>query len=380
MTRLSLVALLAVAGAGPPADLAPPPRPATPVDRMHRLVEEYDRIEPVFREGEAVKTEAERVAAIRRYEEALRGWRVKAVAAVRAAVGLPEAPPAAAEDEVVAARGTYGLVRRVQADRPLDRPENSPLFLSLVQAGLPEATALLEEAVEGHPDPKVRGQAALALGWFAKWRVMQDGEHKFGFGKRLTGAERERWEARGEKYLTLAAETYPAGEAVGLAAGRVGPVARAERAGLRNLSSLQVGKTAPDLAGDDLDGRPFKLSDQRGKVAVVVFWASWCGPCLKMVPQEKELTGRLKGRPFVLVGVNGDDDPEKARQAAEKHGMTWPSVRTAGDIPVAPSWCCHKWPTVYVIDAKRVIRFIDIKGDELDKAVDGLLEELEAKK
>src|SRR5688572_12569567 len=74
-----------------------------------------------------------------------------------------------------------------------------------------------------------------------------------------------------------------------------------------------VGKPAPELSAVDFDGKPVKLSDYRGKVVVVVFWASWCGPCLKMIPHEKELATRFHDRPFAMIGVNNDSEPERAR-------------------------------------------------------------------
>ena len=49
-----------------------------------------------------------------------------------------------------------------------------------------------------------------------------------------------------------------------------------------------------------------------GKVVVLVFWGSWCGPCMAAVPHERQLVERFKGRPFVVVGVNSDEDREKA--------------------------------------------------------------------
>ena len=71
---------------------------------------------------------------------------------------------------------------------------------------------------------------------------------------------------------------------------------------LYELRHLQVGKQAPDIEGEDLDEARLKLGHYRGKVVLLVFWASWCGPCMRAVPHEKELVKRFKGRPFVLLG------------------------------------------------------------------------------
>jgi thiol-disulfide isomerase/thioredoxin len=126
---------------------------------------------------------------------------------------------------------------------------------------------------------------------------------------------------------------------------------------LFEIQHLSIGRIVPELDGEDLDRKPLKLSDFRGKVVVVSFWATWCSPCMQLVPHEKALVEKMKGRPFVLIGVNGDDDREKARAVAASEGMTWRSFWSGGrthGIPV--QWGVKEWPTIYVIDANGVIR------------------------
>src|SRR3981081_1367828 len=87
---------------------------------------------------------------------------------------------------------------------------------------------------------------------------------------------------------------------------------------------------APDFELKSLDGRAVRLSDFHGKVVVLNFWATWCAPCMALVPQERSLVDRLKGRPFALVGVNGDADKDAAKRVIEKEGMTWRSFWDGG--------------------------------------------------
>src|SRR5438105_9037394 len=64
------------------------------------------------------------------------------------------------------------------------------------------------------------------------------------------------------------------------------------------------GEPAPEIKGEDMDGKPLKLSDYRGKVVLLDFWGFWCAYCLRYIPHEKDLVRQYEGRPFVLLGVN----------------------------------------------------------------------------
>lgn len=142
---------------------------------------------------------------------------------------------------------------------------------------------------------------------------------------------------------------------------------------LFELRSLRIGKIAPEIEAADLDGKTFKLSESRGKVTVLVFWAGWCGPCMAEVPHEKKLVQRLASQPFALIGVNGDEDPKKGRDVAAKTGINWRSFWNGRDGEIARAWNLKGWPTVYVLDKQGVIRFKHVRDKELDAAVDELL-------
>ncbi len=140
---------------------------------------------------------------------------------------------------------------------------------------------------------------------------------------------------------------------------------------------LRVGQAAPEISGEDIRGRPLKLSDYRGDVVVLSFWGSWCGPCMKMVPEERKLYERMRNKPFVLLGVDCGDARKKAARTIESEQMDWPSVWDGGgDVgPIQGKYNISEFPSVYVLDKQGVTRFINVRGKELDQAVDQLVAE-----
>jgi hypothetical protein len=100
-----------------------------------------------------------------------------------------------------------------------------------------------------------------------------------------------------------------------------------------------------------------------------------------MYPHERSLVKRLENEPFALIGVNSDKDLEKLAKRIEEEQITWRSFwngpkGTGG--PISTAWNVSGWPTIYVLDAEGVIRFKNVRGEAMDKAVDELLAEMKA--
>ena len=98
-----------------------------------------------------------------------------------------------------------------------------------------------------------------------------------------------------------------------------------------------------------------------------------------MYPHERSLVKRMEGKPFALLGINSDSDREKLKKdVLPKENITWRSFWNGGstDGPISREWNVHGWPTIYVLDAKGVIRFKNTREKALDKAVDSLLKEM----
>src|SRR5215471_5748155 len=99
-----------------------------------------------------------------------------------------------------------------------------------------------------------------------------------------------------------------------------------------------------------------------------------------MYPHERSLVDEMKGEKFTLFAVNSDRTPTRLRAVIKREKMTWPILFDNGgsDGPVATKWGVRAWPTIYVIDAKGVIRFIGPRDEALSRAAKQLV--LESKK
>jgi peroxiredoxin len=122
-------------------------------------------------------------------------------------------------------------------------------------------------------------------------------------------------------------------------------------------TSFGVGKPAPDFSLPRLGGGTVALSQFRGSVVVVDFWASWCGPCREELPALEKLRKEYEPRGVRFVGVNIDDDREAAAHAAEQLGLTMP-IALDTDKQAAQSFQPPTMPTSFVIDRGGVVRFV----------------------
>jgi peroxiredoxin len=145
------------------------------------------------------------------------------------------------------------------------------------------------------------------------------------------------------------------------------------------VKSLTIGKVAPDIEGLDLDGRPFRLSDFRGKVVVLTFSGEWCGICRSEYPYQRLLLELYANWPFARVGVESGAHPAAPKRAKAHQRHTYRSWWDAGRPPakgsIARSWSVSGWPTTYVLDGRGVIRFVDLRKEDLLKGVRQLLGE-----
>jgi peroxiredoxin len=249
---------------------------------------------------------------------------------------------------------------------------------------MPVAEKWLREYLDKSPNRQTRARACFELALYKKWlfeRAVQEmnawwiEQLEKNFGKGSTD------------YLKKLDPDRLTDDAISLLDRLINEFGDVESSGARladaarpyyfELSKLAIGRAAPEIEADDLDGVPFRLTQYRGKVVVLTFWATWCGPCMAMVPHERTMVKRFEGKPFALLGINGDQDRDTAKRAVREHEINWRDA-SAKKEPISKTWNVRGWPTGYVIDHNGIIRYKNLRGRELEKAVEQLLQEAEA--
>jgi peroxiredoxin len=124
-----------------------------------------------------------------------------------------------------------------------------------------------------------------------------------------------------------------------------------------SAASVTPSTTAPDFTLRQLEGPNLRLAERRGKVVLVNFWATWCGPCRVEMPQLNRLYDKYRGAGFVLLGVNIDEDPATARALAGKLGLKFP-VLLDTDRKVVGAYDLNAMPATVLIDRDGRVRHL----------------------
>jgi len=136
------------------------------------------------------------------------------------------------------------------------------------------------------------------------------------------------------------------------------------------------GQAAAEIALPTVAGDTVRLSSLKGKVVLLDFWASWCGPCRSSNKELTKLYPKYKSKGFEILGVSLDDEPAKWRSAIAKDKITWLQVNEPGgwDAKTAMNWEISAIPTSFLIDKEGKLLAMDLSGKELEKAIKYLID------
>lgn len=144
---------------------------------------------------------------------------------------------------------------------------------------------------------------------------------------------------------------------------------------MRSGHAALEGKAMPALTVTDWTNGQVKPEDMKGKVVIVDFYATWCGPCMAAVPHNNELLKKYKDKGLVIVGVcTSKRGQEKMESNAKEKGMEYPVARDPGEKS-AKAWAVHYYPTYAIIDRKGIVRVIGLQPDHVEEVVKKLLGE-----
>ncbi len=133
-------------------------------------------------------------------------------------------------------------------------------------------------------------------------------------------------------------------------------------------------RVAPDFHVTGLDGNPISLDSLTGKVVLLDFWATWCGPCRAALPKMKEIAKEFEGQPLVIISISLDADEGGWKSFVAKNGMTWAQYRDGGfDGELASRFAVNAIPTTFTIDAQGFLQDQQVGGGEIEAKLKELM-------
>jgi peroxiredoxin len=146
---------------------------------------------------------------------------------------------------------------------------------------------------------------------------------------------------------------------------------------LNLFSQMRTGQNAADLTLPDLNGKTVSLSEFKGKVVLLDFWASWCGPCRHNNPRLVKLYHKYHDKGFEIYGVSLDEDTKSWKKAIRNDNLSWTQVidDKGWNATSIATYGIDFIPSSFLIDRDGVIRTINAEGSELESSVKDLLKD-----
>jgi thiol-disulfide isomerase/thioredoxin len=144
---------------------------------------------------------------------------------------------------------------------------------------------------------------------------------------------------------------------------------------VRAAHAALEGKLMPPFSVTDWINGGITSAGMKGKVVVVDFYATWCGPCMAAIPHNNEMLKKYAGQGLVVIGVcTSKRGQEVFADNAKEHGIAYPAARDA-ELKSQAAWAVHYYPTYAIIDRKGILRAIGLQPQNVETVVQKLLAE-----
>ncbi len=156
----------------------------------------------------------------------------------------------------------------------------------------------------------------------------------------------------------------------------------AQEIGSAGLTRLDLLGSKPKIEGSVFGGEKLDWDKYRGKIVLLDFWATWCGPCMQELPNVKKVYEKYHNQGFEIVGITLDDDKDRLAQFLDKEQLPWPTLFEDNPekhgfegVPLVKTFGIDGIPATYLFDRSGKIVSISARGDGLDAQVKKLLAE-----